>query len=113
MAARTAAVVYTLHLNDSEVITPTVLDATNGMSVVCDKDALTLVVYNSDTLSADVTIKAKSGVAAEDKVITLATGETAIIGNLESALYKQSDGKLNLDFTATATGTVYAIQDAV
>ncbi len=111
--ARAAVAIFTLHLNDSEIVTPTEIDASNDMSVVCVRDDLALVVYNSAEATKTLTIKAKSGVAAEDIVLSIATTETRIIGNLESALYKQTDGKINLDFEAGFTGTIYAIKDAI
>jgi len=88
---------------------------TDGAAVAMEKDdKILLIVKNTvaDT-DKDVTIKAgayfRSGIGDLTVTVAQASGEQ-IIGPLESARFKQTDGKIYIDFAAAMTGYIRAIK---
>lgn len=75
------------------------------------------VIIENYATSASCTVTVKAGDdysevgIGDTATITVATSSTKVIGGkeLESARFKDEDGYLNLDITATATCYVYAI----
>jgi hypothetical protein len=98
-------------------VTPTTLDKTNGHSYgPVDGNKLILLFHLSAATAADtITLKAgvnppamRSGIG--DLVYTCAGGAAeVVIGPIENARFKQSDGKFYIDLAgATIAGTVEA-----
>lgn len=115
--ARTKIDVFDIGLNGNAKITTTSLDATNGMYFECaKKDSVFLVVANTDSTNA-ITVKIKGAGNHSDLQVTVAKSTTVAIGNLESAKFKQSGEVINVDISlaqgATASGTIYGVQDLV
>ena len=90
-------------------VTATSLDATNDMYLDYKNDNVCLIVANSDTDNA-ITIKGAPGFS--DLAISIPKSETHVIGNLESAFFKQEGEKLYVNPSA-ATGTIFAIEDVI
>jgi hypothetical protein len=88
---------------------------TTAQSSLNFEDLFVVVENYSTTASCVVTVKAGdvySEVCIGDAPsVSIATATTKVIGGkeLESARFKDKDGYLNLDITATATCYVYAI----
>ena len=92
-------------------VTATTLDATNDMYLDYKNDNVCLVVANSDA-SDPITITIKGAPGFSDLAISIPKSETHVIGNLESAFFKQEGEKLFVNPSA-ATGTIYAIEDVI
>lgn len=117
--ARTAVAITALTANDKTTVpTSTSLDPTNGHSIAgaFAKNEHVLLYIDHTTASAkNLTIKAgvqppalREGLG--DLVISLTASTTFIVGPLEAARFAQSDGSLNFDIAASATGTVGAVR---
>lgn len=110
--ARTAIDVFSVGLNSSVAVTPTAIDPTNDMSLTIARDDLTLIVTNAhETDPLTCTLKAVNGQG--DLAVAVAAGVTKAIGNIESARFKKADGTIDVDFGVGATGTIFAVKDAV
>lgn len=92
-------------------VTATLLDATNDMYLDYKNDNVCLVVANSDSTDP-ITITIKGAPGFSDLAISIPKSETHVIGNLESAFFKQEGEKLYVNPSA-ATGTIYAIEDVI
>lgn len=115
----------------------TAVDAANGMNIAlaastipsqAGGDRLILYVQNTTAATKTVTVRAGAGVAAPSNFgyaypipsqeqgfgdlvtgnLTATTG-TAFIGPFELARFVQPDGSINVDFTASMTGTIWAV----
>jgi hypothetical protein len=87
---------------------------TSGIPVSPDADHLILVVNNSAGSTKTCTIKAGANPPAfraglGDLVVSLTTTQTAYIGPLETARFKQADSSLSVDFAAGFTGSITAL----
>lgn len=105
--------------------TPTNVDVANGMNVVLASTAipsgssmwdLVIVFVNSFAGAKSIIIRAGASnppAFRKDKgdltISNAGTSAITYIGGLEPARYAQSDGSLNIDFTAATTGTVLAL----
>lgn len=89
-------------------------DAGNGNDVQFDTDLL-LLVKNTDGSSHTITLKANgrkvSGIAIADQTFTVGatTGHIAI-DDIDRAFFCQSDGKLQLDWSAATGMTICVIK---
>ncbi len=115
--ARTKINVCNIGLEDMQAVTTENLDATNGMYFECaNKDSVFLVITNTDSTNG-ITVKIKGAGNHSDKSFTVAKSSHVVIGNLESAKYKQTGEVINVDITvaqgATASGKIFGIQDLV
>lgn len=123
--ARTALTVTSLPVAGLSDPTPTNIDVTNGMYVDMTSSAipagvsswdLVLVWVNSFAGSKSIIIRAGTSnppAFRKDKGdLTLAnagSSKISYVSSLEPARFMQSDGKINIDFTASATGTILAL----
>lgn len=105
--------------------TPTAVDVANGMNVSLASTAipsgssmwdLVIVFVNSFAGAKSIIIRAGANnppAFRKDKgdltISNAGTSAITYIGGLEPARYAQSDGSLNIDFTAATTGTVLAL----
>jgi hypothetical protein len=105
--------------------TPTAVDVANGMNVVLASTAIPagssmwdLVIVFLNTFAGAKSIIIRAGATnppafRKDKGdLTISNAGTSVItyvGGLEPARFAQSDGSLNIDFTAATTGTVLAL----
>lgn len=114
--ARTEVTVHDVGLNGAVKIVPVNLDGTNDHFVAYTKDNVMLVVSNTDS-SNSLGIKVLGENGNSDVTFTIKKSETHVIGNLESAKFKDADGNINIDLVlvqgASASGTIYAIQDLI
>lgn len=114
--ARTKVTVHDVALNGAIKIVPVNLDGTNDHYFEYPKDNVFLVVSNTDATNA-LGIKLIGQNGNSDKTFSIPKSETHVIGNLESAKFKDADGNVNIDLVlveaATASGTIYAVQDLV
>lgn len=98
-------------LKMSQKVTPTALDASNGMYIEYAHENLIIVVANtSESDAIKITVKAITGF--EDFVLNIPKSETHVISNLESAYFKQPDGSLYLEASANS-GIIFAIEDVI
>lgn len=110
--ARTEIAKITLDsFKTSKKITATALDATNNMYLDYPNDNICLIVANSDASDA-ITITIKGAPGFSDLTVSIPKSETHVIGNLESAYFKQEGQKLYINPSA-ATGTIFAIEDVI
>lgn len=91
----------------------TVLDPTNGHSVLAGKDGK-MFLHVKNTATANKTITVKAGVywrkgIGDLQVIVPASSEM-FIGPLESARFEQADENIYIDVEAEATGSILAIR---
>lgn len=106
---RTALTVQSLGLNGQLNATMTAADATNGMAFVNDGQTV-LVVRNTDASAKTVTVKSvpdewgRSG----DVTCVVAASGVGILGPFTPAIFNQSDGTINVDFSASTGVTVAA-----
>ena len=109
---RTNITVFPVTLNGVAAVTPVALDPTNGMEFLYDRDDLHFVISNADdTDPLTVTLK---GVGGNDDVeVTVAKQTTVCVGNIESFRVKKSDGKVDVDISEGADGTIFAIKDVI
>lgn len=114
--ARTKITVHDVALNSAKKIVPVNLDGTNAHYFEYPKDNVLLVVSNTDATNA-LGIKVLGQNGNNDKTFNIPKSETHVIGNLESAKFKDASGNVNIDLVlveaATASGTIYAIQDLI
>jgi|SRR5450756_253582 len=135
MTARTALTPLMLNRDSGNVLgagsTP---DATNGNTVAAGPFRLKLLVLNGDTAAHTVTVRATgNGVTASgatqvnpapsstvfaastqgDLVVTVAAGAYNEIGPLTSDRFQQADGSLSVDWSASTSVKVWAIQDPI
>ena len=88
---------------------------TTAQSSLNFEDLFVVVENYATTASCTVTVKAGDNYSevgiGDTATISVATSSTKVIGGreLESARFKDKNGYLNLDITATATCYVYAI----
>ena len=88
---------------------------TTAQSSLNFEDLFVVVENYATSASCTVTVKAGDNYSevgiGDTATITVATSSTKVIGGkeLESARFKNKNGYLNLDITATATCYVYAI----
>ena len=100
----------------SIIVAPTTAQSSLNFSLNFE-DLFVVVENYSTTASCVVTVKAGdvySEVCIGDAPsVSIATATTKVIGGkeLESARFKDEDGYLNLDITATATCYVYAVMN--
>lgn len=106
----------------------TTIDQSNGMNIQIpantipaapDTDNLVLVVANSVAAPKTVIVRAGAGggvtpgaafrAGLGDLTVTVAASSSAYVGPLESARFLQLDGSLNVDFGASAAGTIIAL----
>jgi hypothetical protein len=135
MTARTAITPVMLARDGSNAIgagaTP---DAANGNTITAGPFHLKLFVLNGDTAAKTVTVRASgSGVTATgaaqvnpapsntvftaatqgDLVATIAAGAYAVIGPLTGDRFQQPDGSLSVDWSASTSVKVWAVQDPI
>lgn len=110
--ARTKITTFTAGLNTAVEVTPVAIDTTNDMYFEYDRDDLTLIVYNSSEAD-DLTMTIKAVGSQDDLAVVVGEGKTFSVANLESARFKQANGTVNVDFSAGATGTIFAVKDPV
>jgi hypothetical protein len=122
--ARTAVTTTTLTSAKDATLTPTALpagnaiDPTNGHNVAnafAGKDELFIYVDHTTASTKLLTVRAGANPPAlragiGDLTFTLAATTKYFLGPFEAAQFAQADGSLNLDFAASATGTLYAIK---
>jgi hypothetical protein len=105
--------------------TPTAVDVANGMNIVMASSAipsgtsmwdLVIVFVNSFAGAKSIIIRAGASnppAFRKDKgdlsISNAGTSAITYISGLEPARYAQSDGSVNIDFTAATTGTVLAL----
>lgn len=121
--ARTNLPLTTLDpVNGVTAPTATAVDVANGMNIVLASGALPsapgawdlILVFNNTFAGAkSCIVRAGSNPPAfrsskGDLTITNTT-QVSYIGPLEPARYAQSDGSINIDFTAATTGTILAL----
>jgi hypothetical protein len=100
--------------NDVTTSVAVAIDATNGMKVVYkSQDFVTLLIKNTGS-TLNLTIRCSQSKFAYmrgqgDYVVSIASGATVLIPNLEQMRFKQYDGNLYLDFDSGFTGTIAAI----
>ena len=88
---------------------------TTAQSSLNFEDLFVVIENYATSASCTVTVKAGDDYSevgiGDAPSVTIATAATKVIGGkeLESARFKNKNGYLNLDITATATCTVYAI----
>lgn len=103
-----------------EALTHTDIDQANGMYLDLDDaplEEIILLAYNAEAGELDVTVKAGDNPPAiaagqGDLVVPVAATSYAVIGPLSSSRYAQDDGTVHLDFEATMTGEITALQAA-
>lgn len=101
-----------------EALTHTDIDQANGMYFDTDDaplEEIILLAYNAEAGELDVTVKAGDNPPAlaagqGDVVVPVAATAYAVIGPLASNRYLQSDGTVEVDFEATMTGEITALQ---
>jgi hypothetical protein len=122
--ARTAVTTTTLTSAKDATLTPTALpagnaiDPTNGHNVAgafASNDELFIYVDHTTASTKVLTVRAGNNPPAlragiGDLTFTLAATTKYFLGPFEAAQFSQADGSLNLDFAASATGTLYAIK---
>ena len=101
----------------------TAIDATNGMNIALASTAIPsgpgawdLVLVYANTFAGAKSCIVRAGASNPpafrkdkgDLTITNTT-QTSYIGPLEPARFAQSDGSINVDFTAATTGTILAL----
>jgi hypothetical protein len=122
--ARTAVTTTTLSSVKDATLTPTALpagnaiDPTNGHNIAGAfnaTDELFLYIDHTTVSTKVMTVKAGANppglrAAIGDLTFTLLASTKYFVGPFEAAQFSQADGSLNLDFAASATGTIYAIK---
>lgn len=122
--ARTNLPVTAMTANNTTALSTTAVDQANGMNLAlastaipspATSDELVLVVDNTAAGSHNLIIRAgasnppafRSGIGD----LTLAVGATTTLyaGPFDWARFCQSDGSLNIDFSAGFTGTIQAL----
>jgi hypothetical protein len=134
MTARTALTPVALSRDTGNALgAGTTPDAVNGNTVAAPGPfKLKLLVLNGDSASHTVTVRATgNGVTAAgaaqvnpapystvftqstlgDLVVTVGAGAYALIGPLTSDRFAQSDGSLSVDYSASTSVKVWAIQE--
>ncbi len=117
--ARDAITITSLTLNGGVAeATGTTISVANGAEIDAGHTSkLVVEVRNTFGAELDVTIPAGVGPTKDlgDLVVPVAATTGVQMITLESARFAQSDGKINLDFEATMTGTVaaYRLPDGV
>lgn len=106
---RTALAVVQQAANASATATEPAADQPNGNSFVNDGRTI-LIVKNGDASARTCTVK---GVACShgrtaDIVKAVSAGATEVFPMLDKALYNQSDGTVNVDWSASTPSTVKA-----
>jgi len=97
---------------DSIIVAPT-----TAQSSLNFENLFVIIENYATSASCTVTVKAGDDYSevgiGDTATITVATSSTIVIGGreLESARFKDEDGYLNLDITATATCYVYAVMN--
>lgn len=124
MTARTNLPLTALSETGSVASSTTAVDVTNGMNIVLTSSAiparpgswnLVLVFTNTFAGSKSLIVRAGANPPAFRKDLGDLTcanaGSSAVtyIGPLEPARFMQADGSINIDFTASTTGTVEAL----
>ena len=90
---------------------------TTAQSSLNFEDLFVIIENYATSASCTVTVKAGNDYSevgiGDTATITVAASSTKVIGGreLESARFKDEDGYLNLDITATATCYVYAVMN--
>lgn len=77
-------------------------------------DSVKLVVTNSGEADGTMTIKAgdKQNACLGDSTIALGAGEETIVAPLrDMARYEKADGSIDIDFSDSFSGTIYAIAE--
>jgi len=124
MTARTNLPLTALSETAAVASSTTAVDVTNGMNIVLTSSAiparpgswsLVIVFTNSFAGSKSLTVRAGANPPAFRKdlgdLVCANAGSSAVtyIGPLEPARFMQADGSINIDFTASTTGTVEAL----
>lgn len=114
--ARSAVTICEMTRNASNAVTKDAFDIANeheiDISSVQDED-ITVFIETLDTKAATFDIKAGVGplsILGDLQIVTGAAGLKAL--DLESARFKDADGKIliNITSTAGATGNIYAVK---
>jgi hypothetical protein len=122
--SRTAITLTTLASVKDATITPTTLagtavDPTNGMNVAhaFDQGGSKVFLYIHHTTVSTKVLTVRKGAYPPalrkhlgDLTYTLAAGTDYLLGPFEAAQFSQSDGSLNLDIAAAATGNIQAFK---
>ena len=112
--ARTARTAVNVQAQPSALITPWTPDVANGESFPYAGGRNKIVVNNASGSPMTVTVRALTGstlvdgTAIADKVVTVAAGTIRAITEAQTEL--QADGNVYVDYSASATITVYIAQ---
>ena len=114
--ARSAVTICEMTRDASNVVTKDAIDIANDheidISTVQDED-LVVFIETLDTKAAVFTVKAGVGPRSIIGALTITTGAAGLKAlDLESARFKDADGKILIDIasTAGATGNIYAVK---
>jgi hypothetical protein len=121
--ARTNLPLTTLDPVNGVVATPTAVDVANGMNIALASTAIPsgpgawdLIIVFANTFAGAKSCIVRAGAnnppafrSGKGDLTVTNTTQTSYIGPLEPARYLQSDGSINIDFTAATTGTVVAL----
>lgn len=95
----------------SQVINPT--RAAAAADTLPNPGDVLLFVKNASAASVNVTAVTPGNVAGQaiaDLVVAVAAGATAVIGPLDPAAFNDADGKVAINYSATASVTVQAVR---
>jgi hypothetical protein len=108
---RTAIALQTITRNAGAVLTEVTPDAVNGNNFVNDGKT-ELVVHNGDAAPHTCTVRsvACSHGRTGDIVTVVAAGKRAVIGPLDQNAFNQPDGTVNVDWDASTSVKVQAVQ---
>jgi hypothetical protein len=109
--ARTAIPIQTIQGGASAAVTFTNADAANGMEFEND-GATDLIVKNDDASPKTVTVVSVADEAGRtgDLAPSVAAGEVRAYGKLRPAWWNQSNGKVNVNFSAATNLKVAAVR---
>lgn len=104
---RTALAVQEIQAGKAAQLAGPAADQANGNSFVNDGHTR-LVVKNGDASSRTITVvsKACSHGRTGDVSQPVAAGEVAVLGPFDPATFNQTDGTVNVDWSASTPGTV-------
>lgn len=113
--ARTAITLTPLVGNGGTTATATSIDISNGMVLANSRAEWTIfAITNTDAAAHTVTVVAGDPVLGNgswpNQTFSVPASSTAYIGPFESAKVQQKDGSIWLNFVASHTGTVAALQ---
>lgn len=90
------------------------VDSVNGMQFM-STGRRRLIVNNGSGAGITVTVKTPAtadGLTVSDRVVAVAAGKLAVVWESPSGNNRQSDGRVYVDFSASATVTAVVVEDA-